>query len=270
MIEAVELRKRILEENIRLHKIEAEFYERIHPEEFNFFEQGKIWRDLKFIRLNLGDDPVILDLGCGTGNLFLKLLKLSCSVWGVDISADMVEVLKEKIPSENRGKTKLVVQNVDDFILGCEQRFDCLVTSSVLHHLPDYILTLGQALKLLKPGGWLYITHEPTKDTLAADPFARKILWQLDNLVFNILFGAKNPVLKGRNFHLSDYQLYHGFDEEKLIQRCFESGVKIIKLQKYASAMRLGISCWLDSVVIRSQRQFSLIGQKIELKDERK
>jgi len=263
MTEVVELRQRILEENINLHKIEAKFYDRIHPEEFNFFEQGRIQRDLKFIRSNLQDDPEILDLGCGTGNLLLKLLKLNCSVLGVDISTDMVEVLKAKVAEETKGRAKLLVQNIDDFILGCGQRFDCLVTSSVLHHLPDYIQTLERALKLLKPGGWLYITHEPTKGALDADPFLRKILWQLDNLIFNILFGARIPVLKGRNFHLSDYQLYHGFDEEKVIQRCLESGVKIIKLQKYASAMRLGFFCWFDSEVIKSKRQFSLIGKKL-------
>jgi ubiquinone/menaquinone biosynthesis C-methylase UbiE len=257
-----DLRKQILEENIKLHKIEARYYDQIHPEEFNWFEQARIWKDLRFIREKFQAEPLILDLGCGTGNLSLKLLKLGCSVQGVDISPDMVEVLKEKIPQEYREKAKLVVQNVEEFIMGCEQRFDCIVSSSVLHHLPDYVLTLGQALKLLKPGGWIYVTHEPTKDALGADPFLRKILWQLDNLVFNIFFGAKMPVLKDRNFHLSDYQLYHGFDEEKVIAACRESGVRIIKLQKYASAMRLGISCWLDSVIVRSQRQFSLIGQK--------
>jgi ubiquinone/menaquinone biosynthesis C-methylase UbiE len=257
-----DLRKQILEENIKLHKIEARHYDRIHPEEFNWFEQARIWKDLRLIRGKFKAEPLILDLGCGTGNLFLKLLKLDCLVWGVDISEDMVEVLKERIPGDRKEKTKLVVQNVDEFILGCEQRFDCIVSSSVLHHLPDYVQTLEMALKLLKPGGWLYITHEPTKDALGADPFLRKILWQLDNLVFNIFFGAKMPVLKDRNFHLSDYQLYHGFDEEKVVVRCQESGVRVVNLQKYASAMRLGIFCWLDSVIVRSKRQFSLIGEK--------
>jgi ubiquinone/menaquinone biosynthesis C-methylase UbiE len=255
-----ELSRQILDENIRLHKIEAKHYDRIHPEEYNWFEQKRIWNDLSFIRKNLASHPVVLDLGCGTGNLTLKLFKLDCAVWGVDISEDMVEVLKNNIPAG--AEHKLLVQNIDEFISGTDQVFDCITASSVLHHLPDYIQTLEQVLKLLKPGGWLYITHEPTKNALGADPFFRKILWQLDNLAFNLFFGAKMPVLRDRNFHLSDYQLYHGFDEEKVISRCRESGVKIIKLQKYSSAMRLGIFCWLDSQVIRSKRQFSLIGQK--------
>ncbi len=258
------LRERILEENIRLHKIEAKHYDRIHPEEFNWFEQGRIWRDLKFIRSKLGKEPLVLDVGCGTGNLTLKLLESGCVVRGVDISADMVAVLTEKIPGRVKEKTKLSVENIEDFIGNCKESFDCIVTSSVLHHLPDYIQALEKALKLLKPGGWLYITHEPAKDALAADPFLRKVLWQLDNLIFNMVFGKKMPVLEGRNFHLSDYHLYHGFDEEKVIAQCRDSQVKIIKLQKYSSAMRLGIICWFDSAVLKSKRQFSIIGQKVE------
>ncbi len=262
MTEETDLRQMILEENIRLHKIEAKFYDRIHPEEFNFFEQGRIWKDLKFIHSNLASGASVLDLGCGTGNLFLKLLKLDCSVWGVDISPDMMEILRQNIPDDESRRAKLTVQNVDEFIANSNQKFDCIVSSSVLHHLPDYIQTLESALKLLKPGGWLYITHEPTKDALAEDPILRKILWQADNLAFNIITLGQMPVLEGRNFHLSDYHLYHGFDEEKVIVQCINSGIKIIKFRKYSSAMRLGIFCWIDSVIIKSKRQFSLIGWK--------
>ena len=262
MTEAEQLRDKILAENISLHRIEAKFYDRIHPEEFNWFEQGNIREDLRFLRAQMPAGAAVLDLGCGTGNLFLKALELGFTMCGVDISPDMADVLKQKIPPPFQDRARIVVANVDEFIAGCALEFDCIVISSVLHHLPDYIQTLEQALKLLKPGGWLYITHEPTKDALGQDPILRKILWQLDSLAFNILFWAHMPVLKDRNFHFSDYQLYHGFDEKKVIARCQESGVKIIKLQKYASAMRLGISCWLDSKVIGSKRQFSLIGQK--------
>jgi ubiquinone/menaquinone biosynthesis C-methylase UbiE len=257
-----ELSRQILDENIKLHRIEARYYDLIHPEEFNWYEQARIRKDLRFIRGKLEEAPLVLDLGCGTGNLSLKLLELGCSVWGVDISPDMVEVLKEKIPGGSREKTRFFVQNVDEFISGCGERFDCVVASSVLHHLPDYIRTLENALKLLKPGGWLYITHEPTKDALGPDPVLRKALWHVDNSVFNIVSGSKIPVLKDRNFHLSDYHLYHGFDEEKVAACCRAAGVRIIRLQKYASAMRVGIFCWFDSAVIRSKRQFSVIGQK--------
>jgi ubiquinone/menaquinone biosynthesis C-methylase UbiE len=251
-----------LEENIRLHKIEARYYDRIHPEEFNWFEQGRIWKDLRFIRLKLNKGSNVLDLGCGTGNLFLKFLKLGFNVWGVDISEDMVSVLREKIPEQMQDRAKLFVRNVDEFIAEGGKSFDCIVSSSVLHHLPDYVDTLGQALKLLRPGGMIYITHEPTKDALAPDSFLRKILWQLDNLVFNMVTLGRIPVLKGRNFHLSDYHLYHRFDEEKIIAQCRKSQIKIIKLQKYSSVMRLGFFCWLDSRIIKSKRQFSIIGQK--------
>jgi len=262
MTEAERLRDKILAENITLHRIEAKFYDRIHPEEFNWFEQGYIWKDLRFLRARMPAGSSVLDLGCGTGNLFLKLLGLGFTMRGVDISPDMAGILEQKIPPQAKDRAKVIVANVDEFIADCGQEFDCIVMSSVLHHLPDYIRTLEQALKLLKPGGWLYITHEPTREALAVDPFLRKILWQLDNIVYNAIFFRKTPVLEGRNFHLSDYHLYHCFDEDKVGACCRDSGVTIIKLRKYASAMRLGICCWFDSRVIASKRQFSLIGRK--------
>ena len=41
--------------------------------------------------------PRVLELGCGTGNLTMLFLTQGCTVTGVDLSAEMVEVLKAKL-----------------------------------------------------------------------------------------------------------------------------------------------------------------------------
>ncbi len=255
------LHQDILDENIKLHRIEAGHYEALHPEEYNWFEQGQILRDLAFIRSLLPSGSAALDLGCGTGNIFLKLLELGFEGWGVDISQEMLSSLERRVPDSVRHKATLYAQDIDTFIGACSRKFDLMTISSALHHLPDYINTLGRAAGLLNKGGYLYITHEPTKDALSPDPFFRKILWQLDNLLYVLYRRGRAPAVEARNYRLSDYHLYHGFNEDAVVSQCRARGLEVVKFTKYSSAMRLGISCWVDSKLIKSNRQFSLIAR---------
>lgn len=254
--------QKILDENIKLHAIEAPCYEKLHPEEFNWFEQRRIWRDLKFIKERLPGGATALDIGCGTGNISLKLIKAGFRVYGVDISEEMLAVLKTKIPAGFKDKIKLFCENIDCFLDECQEQFNLVGANSVLHHLPDYLKTLKKAIGLLQPGGYLYIVHEPTRIALGPDRFLRKILWQVDNIVYSILNFGKGVEVKDRNYRISDYQLYHGFDEEAVVEACRNAGLDIVEFTSYSSAMRLGISCWGDSHLLKSKSQFLLIARK--------
>jgi ubiquinone/menaquinone biosynthesis C-methylase UbiE len=257
-----DIRQKILDENIKLHRIEAAHYDALHPEEFNWFEQARISRDISRITTLLPKPSTALDIGCGTGNVFLKLLAGGLDVCGVDISRDMVEALRARIPEELEGRARLSAQNIDDFLSACVQEFDLITACSVLHHLPDYMSTLELALRRLKPGGWLYITHEPTMNALGPDPFLRKVLWQVDSLAYDLLHRKTIPKTEARDYRMSDYHLYYGFDDEGVMTRCRSLGLDVVSFVRYSSAMRMGLSCWLDSRVLRSKRQFSLIARK--------
>ena len=257
-----DLYQKMLEANIKLHEIEAPYYERLHPEEFNWFEQARITRDLGFIKKRLPRRSLALDIGCGTGNISLKLLGMGFEVAGVDMSEEMLAVLKKKVSPRSQNKIRLSCKNIDRFLDDCAERFDLIAISSVLHHLPEYIKTLERAIGLLKPGGYIYVTHEPTKEALGPDRFLRKILWQVDNLAYLVLsFGGK-PRTEKRDYRISDYHLYHGFDEEAVASACREAGLDIVKFERYASDMRLGISCWTDSILLKSKSQFCLTAIK--------
>ena len=257
-----ELYQKILDENIKLHSLEAKFYEKLHPEGFNWFEQARIEGELEFIADRMNASAIALDVGCGTGNILLKLLPKGFCVWGVDISSQMLDVLKESLPPHSRDKVKLFCRNIDDFIADCPRRFDLITISSTLHHLPEYIETLNKLLGLLNDGGYIYITHEPTSNAFAPDRFLRKVLWQADNIFYAVLNINRIPEVEGRNWRMADYQLYHGFDEEKVIQACRLAGLEITRLTRYSSAMRLGISCWIDTRLLHSVCQFSMIAKK--------
>lgn len=65
-------------------------------------------KDIKFyVEMCCADNAHILELGCGTGRITLPLVKSGCRVTGVDRSAQMLGVLREKACAElNEGAQK--------------------------------------------------------------------------------------------------------------------------------------------------------------------
>lgn len=193
-----ELYEQILEENRWLHAIEACVYERLHPEEFNWFEQRRITRDLAFICRRLPAGGKMLDVGCGTGNLARKLLALSShDLYAVDISPEMLSVFERGLVERDKKRVHVICAGVDEYIGECREKFDLIAMSSVLHHFPGYLQTLEMIAGMLNDNGWLYITHEPTRLSLAEDPFLRKILWQVDCAAYRVVRFGRIPGLMG-------------------------------------------------------------------------
>ena len=62
-----------------------------------------------------------LELGCGTGNMTLKLLKSGMNLYALDISSDMLAVCEEKIRREKK-KAFLLNQSMVDFSIN--KKFD--------------------------------------------------------------------------------------------------------------------------------------------------
>ncbi len=92
----------------------------------------------------------LLDIGCGSG-MFLK--KMSAQGWkcsGIDISSLAVDQSRKNIPSASLFQSALA-----DF--STEQRFDMIVMSQVLEHLPDPVESLQKCFNLLLPGGKIFI-----------------------------------------------------------------------------------------------------------------
>src|SRR5947209_4481161 len=107
--------EKIRRANVEVHAREAAVYDGIHPEIFGLYEQHKISRDLDFIASIMPKDSVIraLDIGCGTGNLALKYLERGYKVKAVDISPEMLSILKSKLGSTALNRLELVVSDAE-------------------------------------------------------------------------------------------------------------------------------------------------------------
>ena len=105
----------VLQGNIKVHRIEAPHYEQWHPEIFNAYEQFLIHHDLALICSLFSRHRLqVLDIGCGTGNLALKFLQGGHQVDGVDISREMLEVLRYKQPKSDQ--LRLFELDADSFL----------------------------------------------------------------------------------------------------------------------------------------------------------
>ena len=97
----------------------------------------------------------ILDLGCGTGLELAPLLQRvpNAQITGMDVSINMLRLLEEKYPAQQRQITLKAASYLDES-LG-SQEYDYIISAMSLHHLlPDTKQKLYQKIYLaLKPGG---------------------------------------------------------------------------------------------------------------------
>ena len=120
-------------------------------------------------RRYLPEGARIIDLGCGTGNASLAILRKipSARIYLLDGSGRMVKVAEEKISRAHPGAIlgcKVADLARSDWDEGIEgegpdgaEGYDAIVSTLVLEHLPfdRYQAAIAKCHRLLKPGGWL-------------------------------------------------------------------------------------------------------------------
>lgn len=138
-----------------------------------------------------------LDYGCGTGLLSFPLGDELGPILLADSSAGMLEVVAEKIAAQ--GVTNMTPVKLDLLADPAPaQRFDLVVTSMTLHHVPDTDHILEVFHDLLQPGGYLCIADLDKEDG---------------------------------SFHGIEVDVHHGFDRAELEARARKAGFTGIGFQ---------------------------------------
>ena len=104
-----------------------------------------------------------MDFGAGTGLVTLGLLASVRSVTAVDASGEMLRVLDEKLRSLRIDNVPTLQCDISRAPLPVNQ-FDLVVSSMVLHHLPDVPPVLQRRQPCLRPGGWIALADLDTED----------------------------------------------------------------------------------------------------------
>ncbi|MCH8157106.1 MAG: class I SAM-dependent methyltransferase [Nitrospinae bacterium] len=263
--ETASIKEKVLEENRRVHALEDRLYLDRHPEQTNFY-QARILRSAVDGVCSLMDseDARVLELGCGTGYLYLEFLRRGCRMTGVDLSAEMIRVLENRIPQETRERSRLVVSDVEAFLQTDDETYDAIVLSALLHHLYDYESVIRSYCERLRSGGTLLIFFEPLKQEIASAfrYSLHKTVAGIDEDLYRCEMQLRGIPLLEEEYHLSDYQRqFGGIDPEKLADILSAAGMNVLNIEKYC-ARRYGLSSLLATHLIGTQNTFNLVARK--------
>jgi ubiquinone/menaquinone biosynthesis C-methylase UbiE len=143
-----------------------------HTEIYNKYEQERLKKLVdRLVRLSAPKKPKVLDVGAGTGNLSRKFLDYDCNVTASDVSAKSLNLLKEITSHSANLKTKLIVNENLPFK---NDSFDIVTSYSVLHHIPNYLNTFKEMLRVAKKNGLIFIDHEANKNRYFPDKYLQK------------------------------------------------------------------------------------------------
>ncbi|RZK17200.1 MAG: class I SAM-dependent methyltransferase [Hymenobacter sp.] len=128
----------------------------------------------------LGDvtGKVVVDIGCGPGNIFATLQSQPQLLIGIDVAPKSLELAKQA------GYTTVLA---DATSLPFQSGFaDVVVLNATLHHCEDMAAILVEAARLVKPGGLLVTDHDPQ---LSAWDYKgpAKLLWNARLIIYKLM-----------------------------------------------------------------------------------
>ncbi|MBD2774095.1 methyltransferase domain-containing protein [Iningainema sp. BLCCT55] len=101
------------------------------------------------------DGKIVVDIGCGPGNLYAKLGGSPKVIIGVDIARGGLEIAKEI------GYTPILADA--HHLPFIDQFADIVVANSTIHHCDDMRRMLAEAARIVRPGGLLVTDKDPQK-----------------------------------------------------------------------------------------------------------
>jgi ubiquinone/menaquinone biosynthesis C-methylase UbiE/DNA-binding transcriptional ArsR family regulator len=110
------------------------------------------------IRGAIGTQPIraLLDLGTGTGRMLELFAANAERGLGVDMSLDMLALARARLDRAGLKNCSVRQGNIYDLALP-RDTFDVVIIHQVLHFLDDSPRAIGEAARLLRPGGRLLV-----------------------------------------------------------------------------------------------------------------
>jgi ubiquinone/menaquinone biosynthesis C-methylase UbiE len=234
------LDEQIHQANVKVHRVEAQYYELLHPEVYSRQEQKRVIVKLKKIDKQItSNQRNALDVGAGTGNLTGKLLQMGYNVTATDISPEMCLILKKKYTAYSPGKLTVINSAIENLSFS-KGKFDLITFYSVLHHLPDYIAALEVLSDFLKKGGIMYIDHEASpfywkNESSNLASFVKDLYFHSNPIINSLYFGLIGLKVPTIDYTLSDYwhKKEHALNHQAIAQLFKAKGYEFSKRTDY-------------------------------------
>jgi ubiquinone/menaquinone biosynthesis C-methylase UbiE len=172
--------------------------------------------------LDIKPGEKILEAGCGTGNLALKIKERGAEVIGLDNCKEALEIYKKKDP-----KAKVVLADLREKLPFPDNYFDKIASNNTLYAIPKekQLDTLKEFYRILKPGGKIVISNpkkssnplkiyfkgikQSLKQRGSIKTFKKMLLIIIPTLK---MFYYNRKILKNNKHHFLDF---FDYDEQK-------------------------------------------------------
>jgi ubiquinone/menaquinone biosynthesis C-methylase UbiE len=142
----------------------------LEPELMNDEQQALAYAKADFSTSNqwyvdhlLADCPValdnVLDIGCGPGDVMLRLASAlpSVRITAIDGSNAMIELARKAVQSAGLEQRVTPMQGYVPGLPLKERSFDAILSKDLLHHLPDPMVLWSEARRLGRSGAAIYV-----------------------------------------------------------------------------------------------------------------
>ncbi len=109
-------------------------------------------RKLAWTRDHLHADAEVLELGCGTGSTAIAHAPHVRRITATDASRHMIAIAREKAAKAGAANVHFMCRSASQ-VQATQASFDAVMVHSLLHLLPDWRDTIGDAYRVLQPGG---------------------------------------------------------------------------------------------------------------------
>ena len=154
--------------NEAFYDVEAAQYDARHPEVVE--GDAAWWSDrlaAALVQRRAAGTPLrLLDVGCGTGfvsALAAPHLAAGDLAIGIDQSAGMLACARAKLAATAGGGACRLLRADAAHLPWPAARFDLVAVNSFLHHVYEPRAVLRELDRVLRPGGWLILAHEPNR-----------------------------------------------------------------------------------------------------------
>jgi len=160
---------------------------------------------VQWIIKSVPKNAYFLDIGCNSGVVAVRLLKLGCFGKGIDLVSELVDKAKKYgIDAE--------VGSAEDLAKFPDNTFEAVICSEVLEHLYDPLLAIKEAHRVLKPGG-AYVVTVPHPDSEMAgeklgDYHQANYTVEILDTIFHNVFERGNVFITGIPY-LEEYCAAH-------------------------------------------------------------
>mgnify|MGYP001223676254 CR=1 FL=1 len=119
----------------------------------DFNESNSLFVNNLFGLSKINRETKILDVGCGDGEIPIMIFKKQiCDITAVDGSESMLEEFHKKLKTNNISSIKVLKSLIDNKLFK-DNKFDIVMSNSLIHHIKDISSFWKNLIRLIKNDG---------------------------------------------------------------------------------------------------------------------